>query len=56
MRRNDKLTETRLLGTLVLVCYSTAVTAMFVFGYTVLALALAAFGRDFAPLLPPTGM
>lgn len=56
MRRNGKMSETKLLGTLALVCYSTAVTAMFVFGYTVLALALSALGRDFAPLLTPAGM
>jgi hypothetical protein len=36
----EERTEARLLGTLALICYSTTLAAMFVFGYTLLALTL----------------
>ncbi len=54
--RTQKLTEKGALGVIALVCYSTAITAMLVFGYTVLTLALRALGHDFAFLLSPAGV
>lgn len=54
--REEAKAEARALGVMSLVCYSTALTAMFVFGYYALALALQTAGRDLAALFTPAGL
>lgn len=49
-------TETRTLGIIALLCYSTTLAAMLASGYTLLAVALQAVGRDLAAMLNPAGM
>ena len=54
--QNEAKAEARALGVMSLVCYSTTLAAMFVFGYYALALALQTAGRDLAALFTPAGL
>lgn len=48
-------TETRVLGAIALVSYSTTFAAVLAFSYSLLALALAAAGRDLAAVVHAAG-
>jgi hypothetical protein len=54
--RQEAKTETRVLGVIALVCYSATFAAMLAFGYSVLALAVKAAGRDIAVLFSSAGV
>lgn len=59
MRRKVQVetkTETRVLGLCALLCYAATLAAMSAGGYALLALALRAYGREFAIMLNPAGM
>ena len=53
--RDEKNAETRVLGAIAIVCYSSTLAAMLAFGYSLLALALKAAGRDLGLLLTSSG-
>ncbi|HWS54733.1 MAG TPA: hypothetical protein VN228_11430 [Pyrinomonadaceae bacterium] len=54
--REEAKVETRALGVIALLCYSTTLAAMFALGYSALALALQAAGRDLTTLFPAAGV
>jgi hypothetical protein len=55
-QRQEERTETRVLGVIALACYSVTFAAMLAFGYSVLALAVKAAGRDLAALFSAAGV